>query len=169
MIRILFLLLVVMSSIAFAQTEKKPEAIKFAEFAAATNDFVKKKIEAFYIELENKPNSQGYIINYGTDKQIALREQQIRQSITFLKYDSPRVTIVRGGFWKNIKTEFWIVPPGAENPMPTSTAEKFDEFEKILYEDTMARIENLYVNLGNNPNLHGYILNFGSAKVVAAR
>jgi len=120
MIRVLFLLLVVMSSVVFGQTEKKPESIKFAEFGTATNNFVKKKIEAFYVELANKPNSQGYIINYGTDKQIALREQQIRQSITFLKYDAPRVTIVRGGASDTgkIKTVFWVVPEGAENPKP---------------------------------------------------
>jgi len=113
-----------MSSVAFAQTEENtepqetPKAIKFDEFEKATNGYVKMKMDAFFVELSNNPAAQGYIINYGTDREIAKREKQIRNSITFRRYDVSRITLVRGGNREVIKTDLWLVPPGAESPTP---------------------------------------------------
>jgi len=123
-LRILFLILIVMSSVAFAQTEENtepqetPKAIKFDEFEKATNGYVKMKMDVFFVELRNNPAAQGYIINYGTDREIAKREKQIRNSITFCRYDASRITLVRGGNREVIKTDLWLVPPGAESPTP---------------------------------------------------
>lgn len=167
MMRILFLLLIVMSSVAFAQTEEQPKAVKIDKFETATNGYVKMKMDYFYTELGNNPSSQGYIINYGTDREIAVREKQIRVSIQWRKFDATRITIVRGGFWKTVKSEFWMVPPGAENPQPDSTAQKFDEFGRIPNGELKARFDNFSVELGNNPDFKGYILIFGSAQTIA--
>jgi hypothetical protein len=170
MFRVLFLLLIGLSTIAFAQTKETPKAVKFDEFEKATNGYVKLKMDYFYNELSNNPASQGYIINYGTDREIFIREKQIRVSMTWRKYDAARITFVRGGFRDGVKSEFWMVPPGADKPEPNSSAKKVDEFEKLPdYEEAIARVENFYVALGKNPNLQGYILNFGSPKAIAAR
>ena len=169
MIRVLFLLLVALSFTVLAQTEEKPKAEKFDEFEAATNGYVKMRMDSFFTALSNNPIAQGYLINYGTDREIAMRERQLRNSIAFRKYDAARITFVRGGFWKNIKSELWIVPPGADNPKPDSDAQKFDEFEAVPDGEFRARIDSLYESLRNNPNSRGYILNYGPAKVVARR
>ena len=169
MIRILFLILVVMSSVVFAQTEDKPKAIKFGEFETATGGYVKMIMDSFYIELANNLAAQGYIFNYGTDKEIAAREKQIVNAIRFRKFDSSRVTIVKAGFWKTVKTEIWIVPAGAENPQPTSKAEKFDEFGKFNDEDLSLKLDSLFILLDSDPNSVGYVFNFGSEKVISAR
>jgi len=124
MFRILFLILIVTSSVAFAQTAENtepretPKAIKLDEFEKATNGYVKMIMDTFYIELNNNPAAQGYIINYGTDREIAKREKQIIASIAFRKLDAPRITFVRGGYRKVVKTDLWLVPPGAEPPTP---------------------------------------------------
>ena len=169
MIRVLFLILVVMNSVVFSQTEDKPKAIEFDEFETAANGYVKMKMDSFYLELTNNPNSQGYIFNFGTDKEIAMREKQIINAIRFRKFDSSRVTIVKAGFWKTVKTEIWIVPAGAENPQPTSKAEKFDEFGKSNDEVLSLKLDNLFISLDSDPNSLGYVINFGSEKVIAAR
>lgn len=166
MIRILFLLLILLSSAAFAQTEEKPKATKLDEFEKATNGYVKMKMDYFYVELNNNPAAQGYIINYGTDREIATREKQIRVSIQWRKFDATRITFVRGGFREEVKSEFWLVPPGAENPQPDSTAQKFDEFGRIPNGDLKARLDNFYVELGNKPDSEGYVLIFGSTQTV---
>jgi len=91
------------------------------EFGKLPDDEVKARIDALYTALGNEPNAQGYIINYGTDKEIAARERQIQKAIAFRKYDPSRVTIVRGGANPNgagVWTKVWIVPPGADNPTP---------------------------------------------------
>jgi len=124
MFRGLFLILVLLSSFAFAQTEDKttvespPEAIRLEEFGKATNGYVKMLFDSFMVKLQADPNAQGYILNYGTDKQILMREKQIRNAIAFRKFDRSRITIVRGGNIGALKTQFWLVPAGAENPTP---------------------------------------------------
>lgn len=124
MFRVLFLILVLMSSAVLAQTEDKtppnprPEAFKFIEFGKATNGYVKMQFDGFMVELNNNPNAQGYIIIYGSDREAVKRQKQIRNAIAFRKYDAARSTIVRGGKEEVIRTQFWIVPEGAEPPMP---------------------------------------------------
>ena len=89
MFRILFLILIVTGSIAFAQTEENiesretPKAVKVDEFEKATNGNVKMRMDVFYVELNNNPAAQGFIINYGNAKEIFKREKQIRNSILF--------------------------------------------------------------------------------------
>jgi hypothetical protein len=93
----------------------------FDEFGKLPDDEVKARIQNLYVELGNNPGAQGYIINYGTDREIANRERQIRKAIDFLRLDASRVTLVRGGANPNgagVYTKVWIVPPGADNPTP---------------------------------------------------
>jgi len=92
----------------------------FDEFGKLSTNEIKARIQNLYVELGNNPNSQGYIINYGTDEEMANREKQIQKAISFLKLDSNRVTVVKGGDNQNgeVWTKAWIVPPGAELPQP---------------------------------------------------
>ncbi len=91
------------------------------EFGPLPDDEVKARIDALYTALGSEPNAQGYIINYGTDREIAARERQIQKAIRFRNYDPSRVTIVRGGANPNgagVWTKVYVVPPGATNPTP---------------------------------------------------
>ncbi len=98
-----------------------PSSLLLDEFGKLPNGEVKARMDAVYVKLGAEPNSQGYIINYGTDGEIALREKQIQRTIAFRKYDASRVTNVRGGANPNgtgVLTKIYIVPPGAKNPQP---------------------------------------------------
>lgn len=97
---------------------RRPELID--EFGKLRDGEVRSRMEAIYLKLADEPNSQGYIINYGTDKEIAVRETQIRKAIIFRKYDASRITLVRGGASSNggVYTRVWTVAPGVENPTP---------------------------------------------------
>lgn len=91
----------------------------FDEFGKLSDKEIKARIQNLYVEILNNPNSQGYILNYGTDKEIANQERQIKKAINFLKLDPTRVTIVRGGANPNgggIWTKIWLQPPGVDNP-----------------------------------------------------
>ncbi|MGI8639346.1 MAG: hypothetical protein ACR2MG_05265 [Pyrinomonadaceae bacterium] len=82
-------------------------------------DDIKARVDSFYIELGNNPSAQGYIINYGSARDIARREKQIRDAIRFLRRDPSRVTFVRGGDRGNgIETVFFVVPSGIQPPTP---------------------------------------------------
>jgi len=95
------------------------EANQVDEFGPLANDDVKARVQNFYVELNNNPSAQGYIINYGTARQIAAREKQIRDAIRFLRLDASRITMVRGGeTGGDVRTVFYVVPAGATPPTP---------------------------------------------------
>ena len=97
----------------------RPIAEEKDTFGKLPNDEVKARVQTFYTELANNPTSQGYIITYGTPKEIAARRTQITKAITFLKLDPSRVTFVDGGDkGTGVETHFWLVPPGATPPTP---------------------------------------------------
>lgn len=118
MLKVLFLLLFVMNFAVLAQTQEKKEAYKFFEYEKISDVLLKEKFTEFYNELKKEDVSQGFIINYGTAKEVAKRENKIRNLINFRDDDMPRLTFVQGGNSNKPKTIFWIVPEGAEPPKP---------------------------------------------------
>jgi len=77
-------------------------------------------VDNFYTQLNANPNSQGYIINYGTPAQIKARRAEIMKAIAFRKYDAGRLVFVDGppDGSGTIHTKFILVPPGADKPTP---------------------------------------------------
>jgi hypothetical protein len=108
-------LILVLTGIAFAQAE--PKAIKFAEFGPMSQAGVKKKVEAFQLELRKDLSAQGYLINYGTVKALTARQKQLSSALIAI-HDLPRITFVNGPLEKKVRTVMWIVPPGAKPPIP---------------------------------------------------
>ena len=96
-----------------------PEAVLVDEFGKLPNDDIRGRLDNFFQELSNNPNNQGYIINYGTDREITARERLITNHITFRNFDRSRITLVRGGDRGNgAETRLYRIPPGAGNPNP---------------------------------------------------
>ncbi len=88
-------------------------------FGNVPNDDIKARLDNFNIQLSNDPSAQGYIINYGSARDIARREKVIRDAINFRKYDATRYTFVRGGDRGNgVETQFYLVPTGVQPPVP---------------------------------------------------
>ena len=97
-----------------------PDAILIDEFGRMPNDDIRGRLDTFFAELSNNPDSQGYIILYGTDREITARERLITNHINFRNFDRSRITIVRGGTHPDgtVYTKLYRIPPGAENPAP---------------------------------------------------
>jgi len=167
--RILFLTFILFSSVTFAQAQEQPTARKVDEFGNVTNGDVKRRMLDLQIELANDPSAQAFIINYGTSKEIARSVKQIQLAMSFLKLDRSRVTIVEGGFGGIIKSEFWMVPAGAENPNPKSTATKLDEFGKINSGEMKMRLDGFLIELQNKPDHQAFIITSGSTTEIAKR
>lgn len=171
MLRAFLLIFFVFSSLCLGQNETsnaKPTARQIDEFDRAANGDVKARMDNFLIELANNLDSEGFIINYGTPREISIRKSQLITAMKFRKYDQTRVTFVDGGFYKTVKTEFWMVPPGAEPPIPRTFVKKIDEFGGATSGDLKARIDFFFVEINNNSS-QGYILNYGSPRQIAAR
>jgi hypothetical protein len=97
----------------------KPVAPLIDEVGPANDDDIKARVDNWYIQLNNNPNSQGYVINYGTPAEIKRRRAQINKAINFRKYDPSRITFVDGpDNGTGVNTKMYLVPPGAERPQP---------------------------------------------------
>jgi hypothetical protein len=102
-----------------APVEARPTAVLIDQFGKLPNDEIRGRLDTFFAELQNNPNNQGYIINYGTDKEIAAREKLITNHIAFRNFDRSRITLVRGGnTGEGPSTKLYRIPPTAENPAP---------------------------------------------------
>jgi hypothetical protein len=76
-------------------------------------------IDHFLGELSDDPTAHGYVVVYPVTKPLWIGENRVNQvhkHIKFRNFDPTRVTIVKGDPKKDSETEFWIVPPGADNP-----------------------------------------------------
>jgi hypothetical protein len=66
------------------------------EFGRQGDNEVKARVDNLFIQLQNNPAHQGYIINYGTPTEIKKRRTQLMRAIWFRRYDPHRVTFVDG-------------------------------------------------------------------------
>lgn len=93
----------------------------FDEYGPLSSGDFKARLQNLFVELGNDLGAQGYMIIYGTNRQIAQRKKLFLDGMAFLKLDASRLTMVNGGanpFGKGVWSRVWIVPPGAENPTP---------------------------------------------------
>jgi len=116
---LIFTFLLLLAAFQFCFSQEKPKAVLVTEFEDANCEILLAQMDNLMVELNNDPNSQGYAIIYG--KKNGLRgnlayELWINGSMEFRKFDSSRITTVRGEETENLKIQFWKVPAGAEKP-----------------------------------------------------
>jgi hypothetical protein len=108
-----------------AQEPEIKRAILYDEVGAMARCDLESRFKRFFQTLREKPDNQGYIINYGSAKTgeslIQHRERILTSLVAFRNYDRSRITLLRGGFRLEEATELWLIPPGADNPAPSKT------------------------------------------------
>ena len=103
-----------------------PKSRKFDDFVSLAFDDDKARLDAFTIELQNNPDAQGYIIMYqGTDK-VSMRSRKVdvlsKRTLDYLVkvrgIDPRRIVITNWGTRPQTTYELWVIPPGAQPPVP---------------------------------------------------
>ena len=108
------------------EKQKIPEAIRCDVFESRAFDDDKARFDNCVIELQNRPDSQLYIIVYqGTDKISKTTNNADKLGKRTLDYlvktrgvDPRRISIVNWGTRPKTSFEIWIIPPGAQPPVP---------------------------------------------------
>jgi len=103
---------------AVGSIETPAVPVQVDEFGPLSNDDVRNRLDAYFVELQNNPNDQGVIFNYGSARDVARRETLIRNHIRFRNFDASRIRLERGGVEPTVRTRLIRVPPGAEQPTP---------------------------------------------------
>jgi len=107
---------------------KKAEARKVDEYGKLAAADENARLDNFMIEVSTDPTAQGYIIAYGGRKSAAGEAKKMadRSKEYLVKkrgLDAQRVTTVDGGLREAPAVELWIVPDGAEPPLPSPTVD----------------------------------------------
>lgn len=105
----------------------RPERVLCDEFESRAFDDDKARFDNCVIQIQNRPDAMLYLIVYqGTDRISRTRNTAERLAKRTLDYlvkvrgvDPRRIQIVRGGNRPKTSFQIWIVPPGAELPVPT--------------------------------------------------
>ncbi len=108
------------------EKQKIPEAVRCDVFESRAFDDDKARFDNCVIELQNRPDSQLYIIVYqGRDKLSKTTNSADKLSKRTLDYlvktrgvDPRRISIVSSGTRPTTTFEIWIIPPGAQPPVP---------------------------------------------------
>jgi hypothetical protein len=105
---------------------KRPEPFRFDMFESKAFDDDKARFDNYAIQVQSIPDSQAYIIMYqGTDRESVTQRDVDKLSKRALDYlvnargiDPRRLQITKWGTKDKTTYELWIVPPGAQPPVP---------------------------------------------------
>ncbi|MEP7074425.1 MAG: hypothetical protein ABI878_01335 [Acidobacteriota bacterium] len=164
-------LLIVCFSLASEFAQEKPKAIQIDEFGTEGCESLYARSDNLQTVLKQNPSAMGVVIIHpqvGSPSR-ALREKNFIEKI-FQKndYAFERLRIVRGPARATVGGEFWLVPPGAEDPshgMDLWPDETPDLSKPFFYgsEDEIGIcptfVPRLYADLiRSNPNVRGRIV-----------
>jgi hypothetical protein len=97
------------------------------------------RLDNFFNQLQNEPTSKGYIIVYDARDTLPGRVgRRLQRAINYLTYQRgllpDRVAAIKGGYRRFTTIDLWVMPPGAEQPIPTPDYEEADAGQVALEE-----------------------------------
>lgn len=103
-------------------TNRLFETIVFRVF-----DDDKARLDNYAVELQNKPDAQGYVIVYQgpkvKGKKFVDADKMAKRSLDYLVkvrgIDPRRIVVTNGGTREETMGDLWLVPPGAQPPVPS--------------------------------------------------
>jgi hypothetical protein len=155
----LLLSILLLSLFHAAAPPRQRAARLFDSFGNIPRSDLMARLDGFAIELQNNPDSKGYIVVYPvTNKFPGATLRRASSSLGYMVHtrglDASRISVVDGGLRNEVTYELWLVPPGADLPVKpfdptlmmvgTKTPVLFDSFpiiergdpEEKLYEDS---------------------------------
>lgn len=100
-----------------------PESMRIDRFVSNAPDDDKARLDNFAIALQNRPDTQGYIILYQgrerrSPKVEVLRKRALDYLVKNRGIDPNRIQIVNWGTLPETTYDMWLIPPGADPPVP---------------------------------------------------
>lgn len=178
----LFILVILLASFQISFGQENPKAELIDEFGKILCEDAIGRLDSFFANLQNNPDSTGYIIIYA-DKNSIIEgfdfEHTIKNHIVFRKVDEKQFVIIRGEKRDNIKIEFWKVPAGADKPSYTeekwtqtiNNPDKAFVFGIVHIDDVCFSFNSKVFAefLIANPNLRGHIVIYNKSKKEAQK
>ncbi len=119
--RISLLIIVVITLVTFSTSaQQRPKAILVDEFGEVCSEFLMSRIDNLMAQLSNNPSAIAIVIFHGR-KDTEGRNQFLLRYISVLYpmmrgFDRSRMRFLEAETRDNQQIQFWLVPPGAEQP-----------------------------------------------------
>jgi hypothetical protein len=117
------------------------QAVKLMEFGIYNCEDEMSKLDYLALQLQDNPDTYGYIIVYGGRRgmrrdEVGVRAARMRRYLVETRgVGSDRVAVVDGGFREKLTVEFWRLARGEKPPAVTSTVDpKKVKFKKGKFE-----------------------------------
>jgi len=114
-------ILISLTSLQSGFSQESPEAQLYDEFGNICSEEFMARYDRYIASLYNDPNSMGYVLFYGDETVEGSNLnfiKGIKNYTNFRRFDPARIVVVRGANQAELKTQFWIVPAGANLPKP---------------------------------------------------
>ena len=94
------------------------------EFQRTNCEDVLARFDNFVVELQNNPNSKGYVVTYGKPYPRRTAEREMKNAVDVKGLDQGLVAFAQGGGSdSNARIAFWLIPPGADVPKISPAAD----------------------------------------------
>lgn len=117
--RILSIIIVVLGSASALIAQDKPVAILVDEFEVLSCDHMLGRLDTYFQEMRNEPESTGVIVTFGPASRkhrIAFQQSVFEKQAKWRQLDVGRFQFLRANSEDKIFSQFWRVPPGASPP-----------------------------------------------------
>jgi len=97
--------------------------VKFDEYGNIRFNDEKARLDNYAIQLQNQPGSTATIIAYGScEGEAQTRADRAKDYLVNTRgIEAGRITTVDGGCRSDLTVQLWIVPSGADAPVPETT------------------------------------------------
>lgn len=106
--------------------QNTPHTVLADEFGRIIEEDLMARLDSFIVQLQNDPNSRGYIHSWGVKQTLDRNERRIKSYLRTRRFPANQFTFVRGeGFETEYvnggpsdppRFKFWLVPAGSDPP-----------------------------------------------------
>ena len=150
--------------------QERREAEKIWEYTITTNEALRASLDVWLQDIgRRKEKGRLLILVWGDIGQIERERRLTNYYVKMGGYDPVLIEFRVAGSVSPRKTEFWLVPAGAEPPEIKPEAWIAAEFGRVYKKDAVKKILNFFEGFRKLGNHEAYIINYGTPAQVALR
>jgi len=136
--RCIYTLLCFLFLTAFSFGQDTVAPVLLDEFSEVCSEDLMARMDNLFIQLANNPSARAVVILHGR-QDMEGRSQELSRYISTVypnrrRYDASRLNVLRGASQEKQLVQFWVVPPGTEDPRPEKAFVPNDYAQSTLFD-----------------------------------
>jgi hypothetical protein len=167
---LLFITLVALTGSAVHGQQAGDAAARLVDsFGPVPNGDMRGRMDLFLAELAHNSDSKGMIYVHGTPAETAGRTRYFQNQINFRSFDALRIKFLKGRNVGEVRSDFWLVPPGAHEPDVKPEAWIFKDIRQAIRSAVTTAMSGLDKEAQKLRDHQSYIINYGTPSQIRQR